>query len=149
MSCPALFNLKSGWEELYSVYNREWYQIWLNKRFNLNYLKSFKKIRYRQNCFLIRTILIVKHDNKELISNNTDIFRELPAISTTHFSKIYIISSNTNIQRAPSKLNCSKNFVQNSYHIILTLSESYYQTILTCSELISDSINTFRVITKQ
>ena len=72
---------------------------------------------------------------------NIDIFRELPANYTTHFSRVYI-KQYWHFQSVPSKLNYSKNFFQSSYHTILTLSESYYRTILTCSELISNTIHT-------
>ena len=54
-------------------------------------------------------------------------------------------------QRVSSKLNYSKNFFQSTYHTIMTLSRSYYQAILTYSELISNSqySHFHRVITKQ
>ena len=76
------------------------------------------------------------------ISSNTDIFRELLANNTTHFSRAYI-KQYWHFQRVSFKLNYSKKFFQSSYHTILTLSESYYQTILTYLELISNSIHTF------
>ena len=41
-----------------------------------------------------------------------------------------------------SKLNYSKNFFQGTCHTIMILSGSYYQTILTYLELISNSIHT-------
>ena len=80
--------------------------------------------------------------------------------NTTHFSRAYIkqyqhfpsywqtilytFPKNTdNFQRAYSKLNYSKNFLQSSYHTILTLSEIYYQAILTYLGLISNNIHTF------
>ena len=75
-------------------------------------------------------------------SSNNDIFRQLLANSTTHFSKVYI-KQNWNFQRVPSKLNYSRKLFQTSYYTILTLSESYYQIILTYLELISNGNHTF------
>ena len=155
--------------------------------------KSFKKIRYRQDCCLIRAIQVVnkymhenlnhtvktrlakkikkyfhyqtittnnrKHVFRDYItqywhfhrvtpnqyytlyqaSNKTDIFRELLVNNTTHFCKVYI-KQYWHFQRVPSKLNYGKNLFQKTYHTvwyntryhrIMTLSESYYQTILT------------------
>ena len=74
-------------------------------------------------------------------SNNTDIFRELLVNNTTRFSRVYI-KQYWHFQRVPFKLNYSKNFFQSIYHT-MTLSRSYYQTVLTYSELISNSIHTF------
>ena len=64
----------------------------------------------------------ILHPFPELIRNNTDIFKELLANTIPEF----IPSSSFEI---------SKRFFQSSY-TILTLSESYYQTILTYLELI-------------
>ena len=55
-------------------------------------------------------------------SNNIDVFRELLANNT---------------------------ILHTLYQAILKFSESYYQTILIYSELISNNIHTFRVTTKQ
>ena len=68
-------------------------------------------------------------------SNNTDIFRELLANNITHFARVYI-KQYWHFQSVPSKLNYSKIFFQSTYDTIMTLSGSYYQTILTYSELI-------------
>ena len=85
------------------------------------------------------------HTFPELTSNNTDIFRELLANNTTNLSRFFIIIKQYwRFQRVPSKLNYSKNFFQSSYHTILTISESYYQTVLTCSGLISNNFTLFQ-----
>ena len=76
----------------------------------------------------------ILHTFPKLTSNNTDIFRELLANRTTHFSRVYT-KQYWHFQRVSFKLNYSKKFFQSSYHTILTLSESYYQTILTYLEL--------------
>ena len=90
----------------------------------------------------------ILHPFPEPISNNTDIFRELLANNTKHFSRVYT-KQYWHFQRLSSKLNYSKKFFQSSYHTTLTLSESYYQTILFYLDLISNSIHFHRVITKQ
>ena len=66
----------------------------------------------------------------QLTSNNTDIFRELLANNTTYFSRVYT-KQYCHFWRVPSKLNYSKHFFHG--HI----------TLLTYSELISNSIHTF------
>ena len=87
----------------------------------------------------------ILHIFLECTSNNTDNFRELLANNTTNFSRFHIIIKQYwHFQKVPSKSNYSKNFLRSSYHTIMTLSESYYQTIpTTYSELISNSIHTF------
>ena len=63
-------------------------------------------------------------------SNNTAIFKELLINNTTRLSRVYI-KQYWHFQRVPSKLNYSKNLFQSTYHTVMTLSESYHQTILT------------------
>ena len=76
----------------------------------------------------------------DLISNNTDTFMDLLSNNTTHFSRHQTILT---FSESSSMLNYSKNLFQSSYHTIMTLSESYYQTILTYSGLRSNSIHIF------
>ena len=49
---------------------REQHWIWLNKKFNSNYQKSLKKVRYRGNCFYSEPSLWPKNESKMLISSN-------------------------------------------------------------------------------
>ena len=77
-----------------------------------------------QNVFKMTGVKTGKQHYKTFLdftslSNNTDVFRELLANNTTHFSRVYIKQA------------------------ILTFSESYYQTILTYSEDILKSVYTF------
>ena len=74
-------------------------------------------------------------------SSNTDIFRELLANNTTHFSRVYI-KQYWHYHWVLYKLNYSKRFFR--VHVTL-ISESYCQKILTYSELISKIIHTFKV----
>ena len=86
----------------------------------------------------------ILHNFPKLTSNNIDIFRELLANNFTHFSWVYI-KQYWHFQRAPSKLNYSK-----KYHTILTLSESYYQTIIDLFRAHIKQYSHFpRVITKK
>ena len=91
----------------------------------------------------------VLHTFPELTSNNTDIFREFLANNTTHFFRVYL-KQYRYFQRVPSMLNYRKNFfskiLNGKLHFLCSVSESYYQTILTCSELISNSIHTFTAL---
>ena len=87
----------------------------------------------------------------ELLPNNTAYFSRHQRILifserycwtiTTYCSRVYS-KQYWHFQRVPSKLNCSKNVFQSTYHTISTVSKSYYQTILTYSELIPNSIHT-------
>ena len=69
---PTLFNLKSGEEDLQG--------------------KCFKKIRYRQNCFLIRAILMVrkymhenlKHTVKKQLAKKINKYSHFQTITTSN-----------------------------------------------------------------
>ena len=97
--------------------------------------KDFKKIRYKQNCFLIRAIQVVKkymHENlKHTVKNiwrfgqknkkNIHIFRQLlPTIANT-FSHFMSNNTDTFIELLP---NNTTHFSR--YQTILTHSESYW-----------------------
>ena len=61
----------------------EWHYIWPS--FNSNYWKSFKKIRYRQNCFLIKTILMIKKLKQNFNKFKLNTFSEFKSNSTHTF----------------------------------------------------------------
>ena len=103
-------------------------------------LNTFQDIKQYWN---FRRVTVKQyHTLPKLTSHNTDISRWLLANNTTHFSRVYT-KQYWHFQRVPSKLNYSKRFFLNSYHTILTLSEGYYQKILTYLELRLNSIHTF------
>ena len=97
---------------------------------NIKKYWHFQRATGKQNYTLFQT------------SNNTDNFRELLANNTTYFSRI-CINQCWHFQRIPSKLNYSKNFFSEFIsHNSDTFRESL-QVILTCLELISNTIHTF------
>ena len=119
MSCSALFNLNSGYL-FQGVTPKQW-------------LHTFPDI-FRELLANNTTNFSRFHN----IINNNDNFIELLVNNATYFFRVYI-KQDWYFQRVPSKLNHEKNF-QSSYHTILTLRE-LLQTILTYSELISNSTN--------
>ena len=175
LSCPTLFNLKSGREELQGKSSRKsdidkivfnhrhpngkrilawkpkasskkmfWQKIKKyphfqtittnnSKHFFWFHIKQhwhFHWVTPKQYCIHFQTL------------NNADIFRELLVNNTTRLYQVYI-KQYWHFQRGSSKLNYSKNVFQSTYHTTMALSESYYQTVLPYSELISNSIHTF------
>ena len=111
----------------------EWHYIWPS--FNSNYWKSFKKLRYRQNCFLIKTILMIKK-----LKQNFNKFKQY-----THFLRVNTKQEQTNFQSShQTLLTLSGSYSQTMLNTskILTFSESYWQTILhTFPDFISSSKN--------
>ena len=75
-------------------------------------------------------------------SNNTDISRELLANNTANFSRDYI-KKHWHFQKDTGKQYYKLFQISYHYQPIGTFSESYYQTILTYSDLISNSIHFF------
>ena len=73
------------------------------------------------------------------LSNNTDIFREVLTNNTTNFSRFYIIIKQ--YWHFQSYWQAILQTFQSWGNTTLTLSKSYYQTILTYSELISNGIH--------
>ena len=131
LSCPALFKLKSGREELLGkasrksdideiVFNQshpngQKIHAWKPKAYsNKTFCQKNKK---KYSHFQTITTNNSKHVS-DFISNNTDSFMELLPNNTTHFSR---------------------------HQTILTFSESYWQTILhTLPEFISSNTDIFR-----
>ena len=134
-------------------FQTKWYYTLFQSSYNKKLTLSESYYQRRVNAFS-EFISDAANTFRELLPNNaTHFFRDIKqywqfqrvtglANNTIHFYKASI-KQYWHFQRVPSKLNYNKNFFQSSCYTILTLSLSYYQTILTYWELIPNIIHTF------